>query len=253
MVIIDDAALARYRQDGFLLVKSLFSPEEVQVMLEQIESPKIKGLTWDAVDRAGKSAPMALWTDIADDVWGAASSNPRIVNTIRILQGEDIAFFHGKVMLKTAGTGGKFDWHQDFGYWYNQGFVFPRMMSAFVALDPCMRANGCLEVRRGSHRLGRLDHGSNGGQMGADLKRLEEIAPFCEHLHVEMEPGSALFFDCNLLHGSGPNDSAMHRRSFVICFNALANPCVLPNHDLLKVSCPVSADNAILGYATASA
>src|SRR5205823_4545204 len=152
------------------------------------------------------------------------STCPRIVNNIRILMAEEIAFFHGKVMLKEARQGGAWEWHQDYGYWYDQGYAFPRLMSAFVALDPAVRANGCLQVLRGSHRLGRLSHSKVGTQTGADPSRIAQIETLFERVYCEMTPGSVLFFHCNLLHASGPNESDRPRRSFIICYNALGNP-----------------------------
>ena len=164
--------------------------------------------------------------------------------------GEEVSFFHGKVMLKEARTGGKWEWHQDYGYWYNLGFVFPRMMSAFVALDPATRQNGCLQVLRGSHMLGRLSHGQVGEQTGADEDRMSLIESSFERVYCEMSPGAVLFFHCNLLHASGPNDSDLHRRAFIICYNALANP-QLGNPGRTELPpCPVGADNAILRRAT---
>ena len=102
--------------------------------------------------RRANKARLAIWHELGDDIWAAASTNPRIVNNLRILLGEEIAFFHGKVMLKEAKQGGAWEWHQDYGYWYNQGFAFPRLISAFVALDAATKENGCLQVLRGSHR-----------------------------------------------------------------------------------------------------
>ena len=53
----------------------------------------------------------------------------------------------------------------------------------------------------GSHHMGRVDHFLMGGQSGADPGRVEMAKKFgCQHLHVEMEPGDALFFHSNLLH-----------------------------------------------------
>jgi len=250
---LDIDTAAQYHRDGYLQFDELFSSDEVQAMLDGVAGEKVSGSAWDSTDGAGRVARLALWTDIADDVWGAVSSNPRIVNTIRTLQGEDISFFHGKVILKTAGTGGAFEWHQDYGYWYDQGFLFPRMMSAFVALDHCTIENGCLEVLRGSHRLGRLNHGAFGGQTGIVPERLEQVKGHFEHVHCVMKPGSVLFFDCNLIHGSKPNNSTQHRRSFIMCYNALTNPTLWANPNLATVPCPVSADNAILAYTTSKA
>ena len=64
--------------------------------------------------------------------------------------------------MKEAKQGGAWEWHQDHGYWYDQGFVFPRMISALIAIDPATGKNGCLGMLRGSQQLGRVTHGSFG-------------------------------------------------------------------------------------------
>ena len=56
------------------------------------------------------------------------------------------------------------------------------------------------QVLRGSHKMGRIDHVLTGSQAGADRERLELAKKEFELVHVEMEPGDVLFFDCNLLH-----------------------------------------------------
>jgi ectoine hydroxylase-related dioxygenase (phytanoyl-CoA dioxygenase family) len=216
-------------------------------MLNDVEAGgRVASYTRGNEDASGKKAKLAIWHELGDDIWAAASTNPRIVNNVRILLGEEIAFFHGKVMLKEARQGGAWEWHQDYGYWYNQGFAFPRMLSAFVALDGATKENGCLQVLRGSHKLGRLEHGKVGAQTGADPARIGAIEALFERVYVEMSPGSTLFFHSNLLHSSGPNDSDKHRRSFIMCYNALANPQFTETKTFEQRPCPVSADDAIL-------
>ena len=216
-------------------------------MLDEVESgERVSGTTRGNEDTSGRKAKLAIWHELGDDIWAAASTCPRVVNNVRVLLGEEIAFFHGKVMLKEAGTGGAWEWHQDYGYWYNQGFAYPRMLSAFVALDPATRENGCLQVLRGSHRLERMDHGKVGAQTGADPARIGQIESLFERVYVEMTPGAVLFFHCNLLHSSGPNDSDRHRRAFIICYNTLANPQFTERKTFEQRPCPVSAEDAIL-------
>ena len=48
--------------------------------------------------------------------------------------------------MKEALTGGSFVWHQDYGYWYQNGCLFPDMGTAFIAIDRCDEDNGCLQV-----------------------------------------------------------------------------------------------------------
>ena len=71
-----------------------------------------------------------------------------------------------------------------------------------IALRPTSRANGALEVLRGSHKAGRLEHGQVGqrlDQVGAETRRVELLAEHCPLTPMEMEPGSLLFFHCNLV------------------------------------------------------
>jgi ectoine hydroxylase-related dioxygenase (phytanoyl-CoA dioxygenase family) len=230
-------------------VEELFSEAEVAAMLREVEGgQRVAQTARGNADSSGRKAGIAIWHELGDDIWAAASTHPRIVNNVRILMREEIAFFHGKVMLKEAKSGGAWEWHQDYGYWYEQGFVFPRMMSAFVALDEATVENGCLQVLKGSHLLGRLEHGKVGQQTGTNTERIAQIEPLFERVHCTMKPGSVLFFHCNLLHTSAPNDSDFPRRSFIICYNALANP-QLGTRYFEDRPCPVSAPDAILKFA----
>jgi ectoine hydroxylase-related dioxygenase (phytanoyl-CoA dioxygenase family) len=199
--------VAAYDRDGFVLVEDVFSEAEVAAMLREVEGgERVSQTARGSADSSGKKAGIAIWHELGDDIWAAASTHPKIVNAVRILMREEIAFFHGKVMLKKARSGGAWEWHQDYGYWYEyEGFLFPRLMSAFVALDPATIENGCLQVLRGSHLLGRLEHGKVGEQMGANMSRIEAVVPHFERVYCEMKPGSVVYFHCNTLHTSAPN------------------------------------------------
>ena len=108
---------------------------------------------------------------------------------------------------KEAKTGGAWKWHQDYGYWYQNGCLLPDMGSAFIAVDPNTRANGCLQVLKGSHKMGRVEHGRYGDQTGADPERVEAAEKVMERMYVELDPGDTLFFHSNTLHRSDQNTS----------------------------------------------
>lgn len=254
-MFIDQSRVEDFNRDGFVIVPGVFSSGEVAAMLNAVEDgPRVATTTVTTKDVAGRPSRLAIWFEIGDDIWSAVSTAPRLVNSVRILLGEEVSFFHGKVILKEARQGGAWEWHQDYGYWYDQGFAFPRLISASIALDPATTQNGCLEVLKGSHKLGRVTHGRFGTQTGIDPARIKALEPMFECVKCEMTPGSILFFHCNLLHSSAPNLSEHPRRSVIMCYNALKNPQLLvgyeDNHNL-KVKaegrpCPVSAEDAIL-------
>jgi ectoine hydroxylase-related dioxygenase (phytanoyl-CoA dioxygenase family) len=241
--------IEQYRRDGFLLVDALFSSQEVRVLIDEIGGDRVAANIRLREDGRGKSARLSIWHELGNDVWAAASTDPRIVNAVRLLVGEDVSFFHGKAMLKEAHSGGAWVWHQDYGYWYNQGFACPQMMSVFVALDPATRQNGCLQVLKASHRLGRINHMKVGDQTGADPERVAMLMPHLELVHVEMTPGSVLFFHSNLLHQSDPNESDEDRRSFIMCYTALSNPQLVDQRTYEHKSCPVGPEGSILQLA----
>ncbi|MCL5997301.1 MAG: phytanoyl-CoA dioxygenase family protein, partial [Chloroflexi bacterium] len=85
------------------------------------------------------------------------------------------------------------------------------------------RENGCMQVLRGSHELGRIEHGRFGDQTGADPERTDEARKVLETVYVELAPGDALFFHCNLLHRSDQNRSPNPRWSLICCYNAARN------------------------------
>ena len=59
-----------------------------------------------------------------------------------------------------------------------------------------------------------------GGQTGADLTRVQQLLDYGLDLaYVEMEPGDALFFHCNLLHKSEQNNTDQRRWAFLVAYN----------------------------------
>ena len=216
--------LAQCQADGYVLRRGLFDAEEAAMMAHAIATdPAIARNTYARRDGQGAATELALWTDPGDDVFGAVARSARLVDSLEKMLGGEVYHWHSKLTMKRPKVGGAWDWHQDYGYWYDLGCLFPLMASVFIAVDPSTRENGCLEVLRGSHHLGRLDHGKVGTQKGADMRRVEEAMKVLEHVYVEQAPGDALFFHSNLLHTSGQNRSDTSRNVLLCCYNAARN------------------------------
>jgi ectoine hydroxylase-related dioxygenase (phytanoyl-CoA dioxygenase family) len=127
------------------------------------------------------------------------------------------------MILKEPLTGGAWEWHQDYGYWYDNGCLFPDLASCMIAVDRATRANGCLQVLRGSHRMGRINHVPIGDQTGADPERVRAALGRLETVYCELEPGDGVFFHSNLLHRSDRNESESPRWALICCYNAARN------------------------------
>ena len=225
--------VARFESDGYLLKPSLFDAEEVALMRDALANDagiRDQRNTMAMHDADGSVTTTVLWTDPGDDLFGAIARCERVVDGAERLLGGEVYHYHSKLTLKAPETGGAWNWHQDYGYWYFNGNLFPDMLSVFIAIDPADEENGCLQVLRGSARMGRLDHELVGGQLTADPERVAHAIERLEVVPCEMAAGDALFLHCNTLHGSSKNTSAQSRNVLLCCYNAARNDPYKDHH-----------------------
>jgi ectoine hydroxylase-related dioxygenase (phytanoyl-CoA dioxygenase family) len=97
------------------------------------------------------------------------------------------------------------------------------MNSCIIAIDAATKENGCLQVLRGSHKIGRINHDRINDQTVADNERIREAKKKFDLEYIEMQPGDALIFDGNLLHRSDSNHSDFDRWSFIVSYNTVSN------------------------------
>jgi hypothetical protein len=213
-----------FETDGFVVYKSLFDAAEMAKLLEFARrDPALAAGAYARKDALGNETKLAVWNLEGDDLYGMFSRSPRIVDRMERFLGGEVYHYHTKMMLKEPFVGGAWEWHQDYGYWYHNGCLFPLMASCLIAVDRATRENGCLQVLAGSHLLGRIDHGKTGDQAGADMERVQVALERLELRYIEAEPGDALFFHANLLHRSDRNESPHPRWSLICCYNAARN------------------------------
>lgn len=210
--------------DGYLLIRSFFKKEETDLLYNIAKGDVvIQKTTYDREDKEGLKTRLSLWYSLDDSIYSMFARCERVVTGVALLLNGEPAHFHSKLMQKEPKKGGAWEWHQDYGYWYKDGFLRPDMISVLTAITPATKENGCLQVIRGSHKMGRIEHGVAGGQAGADLERVEEARKRNELVYVEMNPGDSLFFHSNLLHRSDSNRSESARWSLISAYNLISN------------------------------
>ncbi|MBX6323983.1 MAG: phytanoyl-CoA dioxygenase family protein [Rhodospirillaceae bacterium] len=228
---ITDQDVAAFWRDGFVFKRAFYDAEEVALLRRAIDLDEgIRSHIVAIDDSQGGSTQLALWNHPGDDLFGAVARGERLVAGAERILGGEVYHYHSKLTMKRPHTGGAWDWHQDYGYWYHNGCLFPDLLSVAIAVDPATRENGCLEVLKGSHRMGRIDHGRVGGQTGADMERVRQAMTVLEHVWCEMAPGDALFFHCNLVHASAPNRSDKPRNLLLCCYNKASNEPYKEHH-----------------------
>ncbi len=228
---LSDADYGDFWRDGYVLKASYFDAEEIALLDRAIALDEgIRRNIIQLDDGDGASIEQALWNHPGDDLFGAFARGERVVVGMEKLLGGEVYHYHSKLTMKRPRVGGAWTWHQDYGYWYHNGCLFPDLATVAIAVDRAVRENGCLQVLRGSHKLGRIDHGAVGGQTGADSDRVAAVEKCLDHVYVEMAPGDALFLHCNTLHSSAQNKSDKSRNLLLCCYNKASNNPVKAHH-----------------------
>ncbi len=223
--IVSHDQVASFQRDGYLIVRSLFSEEETGLIRETMEQdPVVRGSMFDRTDATGAATKAVVWLEPGESTYGLVARVGRVAKTMSALLGHEVYHYQAKLTAKEPRKGGAWEWHQDFGYWYEQNCLYPDMGSMMLALDASNRENGGLQVLSGSHRMGLMRHEfTTGGQYRVDPDRLKEVEKVADHVHCELEPGDALFFHCNTLHRSDQNRSEKRRWTLLACYNTKHN------------------------------
>ena len=222
--LFESAQVEQFNRDGYVIVKALFDAEEMDILRTAAKNDKaMEEHAIKLADGEGGTQTLTLWNKAGDDLYGLVARTHRIVDRMEQVLGGEVYHYHSKMSIKEPYTGGAWAWHQDYGYWYQNAVLFPHMASCFIAVDPNTRENGCMQVLRGSHLMGRIEHGRFGDQTGADPERVDEAKKVLPLDYVILDPGDGLFFHCNTLHRSDQNKSPAPRWSLICCYNAARN------------------------------
>ncbi|TVR48157.1 MAG: phytanoyl-CoA dioxygenase family protein [Puniceicoccaceae bacterium] len=221
---LNEAAEVFYRENGFLVVESAFTAEEVEALNRETtricrgEAGEVRGLEPGAdglsdeevlrryvcIHFPHKLSPLMLET----------IGHPAIRDTLVRVIGPDVKCMQSMLFIKASGKPGQ-HWHQD-------EFYIPTrdrsLAGAWIALDDATVANGCLWVIPGSHRPGIIWPQEMHEDRRFDCSGRSYGHPYAETdaIPVEVKAGSVVFFNGYLLHGSMPNRSrGGYRRSLV--------------------------------------
>jgi len=225
--MLNQTELNGYAAEGFIIKPQFLSADEVQKFRDVARDDLNRQAENEAVmkkgDKEGHVTLLRLWNHAEDDIYGLLARDERLVKMTEEILQQTVYLYSHKMTMKQPREGGAWEWHQDYGYWHNYGCLAPDMLSIWIALDESVKANGCLQVLPKSHRLGRLNHIREEDQTQVDPEYMQAAVERFELKYVEMQPGDALIFHCNLLHRSDANTSDKPRWGFICSYNAVEN------------------------------
>jgi len=211
--------LQTFTQTGFLYRPAFFSTQEIATLLQTIEAlaqiPPADCIGQQMVyfedsvfPEAGKVlARIEKFVEYNAHLKQTAE-DPRLLDTLRQLLGDEPILFKEKINFKMPGGRG-FEPHQDIQPgWDTYANYF---ISALITIDPSTVENGCLELAAGHHRCGLL--GEKWKPLTPEQLRGVEFVKF------PTAPGDVIFFDCFAPHQSAPNQTDLPRRNLYLTYN----------------------------------
>lgn len=230
-----------FARDGFVVVRGLLTPQEladVQAAGERVSAESTGDVVVREPDGDAVRSVFAVHRD--DETFRQLASHERLAGAARQLLGGPVYVHQSRINYKPGFDGRAFPWHSDFETWHvEDGMPEMRCLSASVLLTPNYPWNGPLMLIAGSHRHFVTCVGETPDEHYRTSLRKQEygvptddaLAWLCERGSIELfvgAPGDVVFFDCNTMHGSGPNMSPHPRSNVFFVFNRTDNMLQAP-------------------------
>ncbi|WP_055568965.1 ectoine hydroxylase [Streptomyces atriruber] len=236
--------LAGFERDGFLAIDQLITPDEVRVYHAELErlinDPAMRENDRSIVEPRSQEIRSIFEVHRISEVFGKLAADPRVVGRARQILGSDVYVHQSRINVKPGFGATGFYWHSDFETWHAEdGLANMRTVSVSIALTKNHDTNGGLMIMPGSHKtfLGCAgatpkDNYKRSLQMqDAGIPSDETLTHLASDHGIRLftgEAGSATWFDCNAMHGSGDNITPYARSNVFIVFNSVENTAVEP-------------------------
>ena len=235
--------LLEYEQNGFLLIRHLYTADIVREMTSLAEQAvqdaytlstrcdkqkgdikRLENGTQYVFDGASLAIKRIVWIGGAyPELLSIGRSRSLTEPVYKILQVDALEHLINQLHPKIPIDGVEFGFHRDFEHrftydkhWKGAGMHNGGFVQTLVAIDPVNRRNGGIEIYPGSHRSAEpLKDIRDQKWIEKQLRSRYPLA-----FYPELEPGDALFFHPNVAHRSMPNQSTKPRRVFINGFSA---------------------------------
>ncbi|WP_405634736.1 ectoine hydroxylase [Streptomyces sp. NBC_01178] len=236
--------LQGYEHDGFLTVDQLITPDEVAVYRAELDrlvsDPAVRADERSIVEKQSQNVRSVFEVHKLSEVFAGLVRDERVVGRARQILGSDVYVHQSRINVKPGFGASGFYWHSDFETWHAEdGLPNMRAVSVSIALTENFDTNGGLMIMPGSHKtfLGCAgetpkDNYKKSLQMqDAGTPSDEALTKMADRHGIKLftgKAGSATWFDCNAMHGSGDNITPYARSNVFIVFNSVENEAQEP-------------------------
>jgi len=235
---------ASFDRVGLLVLKDLFSTDEISALVDQaaaLRSDLAGSAADEVVTEPGSDAVRTVFNlERHHALMDRLSRDTRVAGVARFLLGDEVYIHQSRLNYKPGFTGKEFYWHSDFETWHAEdGMPRMRAVSASLLLTDNRAHNGALMLMPGSHRTFVSCQGETpDANHESSLKKQEVGTPSQESLRdlarmhgitdAEGPAGTLVLFDCNTIHGSNGNITPDPRSNAFFVYNAVSNALADP-------------------------
>ncbi|MFD3453532.1 ectoine hydroxylase [Streptomyces sp. NPDC058691] len=241
---IQPSELRGLDRDGFLAVDSLIDPDEVPRYRAELDrlcaDPAVRADERSIVEPKSQDIRSVFEVHKISPVFAELVRDPRVVGRARQILGSDVYVHQSRINVKPGFGASGFYWHSDFETWHAEdGLPRMRAVSVSIALTENHDTNGGLMIMPGSHRTFLGCAGATPEDNYKKSLQMQDAGTPSDVALTELAgrhgirlftgaAGSAVWFDCNCMHGSGDNITPFPRSNVFIVFNSVENAAVEP-------------------------
>src|SRR6266404_7461803 len=120
--------IAAYHEDGFIIAPRYFDRAEIDLLKRAAKEDRaLDAHSFSKDDGSGAKVRLSLWNHPGDGIYGMFARCQKLVDSVEQLLGDEAYHYHSKMIMKDAKVGGAWAWHQDYGYWYQNGVLTPNL------------------------------------------------------------------------------------------------------------------------------
>ncbi|MFE7104760.1 ectoine hydroxylase [Streptomyces sp. NPDC057575] len=236
--------LQGFERDGFLTVDQLITPDEVAAYHSELErliaDPAVRADERSIIEPKSQKVRSVFEVHRISEVFARLVEDERVVGRARQILGSDVYVHQSRINVKPGFGASGFYWHSDFETWHAEdGLPNMRAVSVSIALTENHDTNGGLMIMPGSHKsfLGcagetpRDNYKKSLKMQDAGTPSDEALTKLADRHGIKLftgRAGSATWFDCNCMHGSGDNITPYPRSNVFIVFNSVENAAEEP-------------------------
>jgi len=225
-MLVTEADIERFDQDGAIVLRDVFSQEWVQKVKEGIQI-NLANPSKYSEKLALKEGQGAYFNDYCN--WQTiqqfkdfAFNSPAAEIAAKLMNSQYSVFYHEHVLNKEPGTEKKTPWHQDQAYYPVDGF---KVLSIWMPVDPVSQ-KASVKFIRGSHKWGKwfhprkfasennypVENEDSDGKIFHNVPVEEIESGKFEVLSWACDPGDCVVFHGMTIHGAKGNHSTSVER-----------------------------------------